>query len=219
MPRTKRLLDPDLPHHVTARSNNREHFPVPLDVAWNIFEDHLYLISSGFDIQILSFVLMPNHFHLIVRDPKLQLPSAMQYFMRETSKEINRKAGNINRVWGSNYYSSLIRTLPYYYSAYRYVYQNPVKAGLCKKPYDYKFSTLSGLLGLTRLAIPVREDLTLFDSVDDTLYWLSDPIDDAEARAIGIGLRRSELEFSVDPITRKPVAPTGLLTHPRYRKV
>jgi len=219
MPRSKRLLHPEFPHHITARSNNRVHFPVSLEIAWSIFEDHLYLLNRGFGCEIISFVLMPNHFHLMLRDPNLQLGSAMQYFMRETSKEINRQAGTINRVWGANYYSSLISNLPYYYSAYKYVYRNPVKAGLCTSTISYPFSTLCGLLGASRISIPLNEDPTLFDNVEDTLSWLDEGFSETEERAIGLSLRRPKMIYSVDPITRKAIEPTGLLTHPRYRKV
>ena len=219
MPKAKRLLHPDFPHHITARTNNRLHFPVPIETAWSIFEDHLYLLNRGFNCEIISFVLMPNHFHLLLRDPELQLSKGMQYFMRETSKEMNRKAFTTNHIWGTKFYSSLIQSLPYYYSAYRYVYQNPVRAGLCNKALDYRFSTLPGLLGRQRLTIPLAEDSTLFDSIDETLHWLDERLMPWEETAIRLSFCRPEMFFSVDPTARKPLEPSGLLTHPCYRKV
>jgi putative transposase len=94
--------------------------------AWELFSDYLYFINKNFGIRIHSFVLMPNHFHMIARDPELNLSSAMNYFMRETSKLMASESRTINRVWGAPFHSSLIDSPLYYLHAYKYVYRNPV---------------------------------------------------------------------------------------------
>lgn len=213
MPRKRRVLNPHCPLHVTARTNNRIQFPIDLDEVWKITSDYLYILKYGFNLEILAFVLMPNHFHLLVRDPQLQLSTAMLYFMRETSKEINRSAGTINRIWGTTFYSSVITDLPYYYNAYKYIYRNPIKSGLCSDVVSYKYSTLRGLLGWERCTIPLSEDSTLFDSPEQTIRWLNLPFSVDEERATQLSLRRSEMSFTAVRTSRRELFPSGLLTH------
>lgn len=202
-----RELSSQCPIHVFARSNNREHFPIPLSEVWKIFEDYLFLLSSGFSIEIISFLLMPNHFHMIVQDPNLNLPLGMNHFMRDSAKEINRFAGRVNRLWSGPYGSSIITSLPYYYTCYRYIYRNPVVAGLAKSPLDYEFSSLPLLLGKGKLSFPLAEDLTLFSSVEKTIDWLEDSYEDQYRDQIRKSLKHKVMAFSADRQTRKVYEP------------
>ncbi len=118
----------------------------------------LYFVSHAFNLRVHAFVLMNNHFHLIVRTPDGNLSDAMRYFMRETSREITFVSGRINQTYGSRFHRSLLHSPLYYLHAYKYLYRNPVEAGLCELVEEYKFSSLQGLLGETWLDVPVRED-------------------------------------------------------------
>lgn len=203
MPRKKRKLSADFPLHITGRSNNRDHFPIPLSEVWSICEDYLFLVSKGFEIEILSFVLMPNHFHLIVRDPHLNLIKAMQYFMRETSKEICRASNRINRIWGGEYHSTVIDSLEYYFICYRYVYRNPVSANICRAVTDYPYSTLSMLCGKIGGAIPLKNDETLMNSPENTLAWLNKSYEGTEQDDIRKSLRRATMKLPVKRTSRR----------------
>ena len=202
-----RQLSSDLPIHITARSNNREQFPIPIDEVFEILESYLFLISKAYFLEIISFVLMPNHFHLMVRDPKLNLPTAMNYFMRETAKEINRCADRINRMWGGPYHSSVITSLNYYYACYRYVYRNPVVARLSEDTLSYPYSSLGVLLGERKSILPLVEDLTLFSSVEQTTKWLEDCSSDKHRDEIRKSLRHPVMTFSPDRRSRKIYCP------------
>jgi REP element-mobilizing transposase RayT len=198
-----RKLNPDLPFHITARANNRERFPMPLDETWELFSDYLFLISKFFGIRIHSFVLMPNHFHMIARDPEMNLSTSMNYFMRETSKLMARDTHRINRIWGAPFGSSLISSPLYYLHAYRYVYNNPVRAGLCDNAFQYRFSTLQTLIGLQRTIIPLEYDDTLFENFESAHKWLLEPPKKKESEDTRLALRRKEFKFPRDEITKK----------------
>ena len=204
MARSNRELSSDFPLHVYARSNNRDRFPIPLEEVWSILEDYLFLLKVGFSIEIISVVLMPNHFHLIVRDPKMNLPAAMKFFMRETSKEINRRSGRINHMWGGPFESSVIKSLDYYYTCYRYVYRNPVAAGLTDSVLNYHFSSLAILLGQRSSMISLAEDLTLFSSLESTIAWLEDESADKHRDQIKKSLKYAVMEFVAERKSRKP---------------
>jgi len=60
----------------------------------------------------------------------MNLSPAMQFFMREVSKQIGRHSGRINRLWGSPFFSSVISSPHYFLHAYKYTYRNPVAAAV-----------------------------------------------------------------------------------------
>ena len=120
------------PFHISARSNNKDWFSLPMNVVWEIMENQLYFMVNAFGVQIHSFVLMGNHFHLLASTPRANLSLAMQHFMRETSRHIGYRSGRINKIWGARFYRCELKTYHSYVNTYKYVYQNPLKAGLSK---------------------------------------------------------------------------------------
>jgi len=203
MGRTPRILDPNFPLHLVARCNNKESFPVPLPEAWEIMSDYLHLISKVFGIEVIAFVMMSNHFHLICQDPSLRLSEAMEFFMREVSREMLRRSGRINKLWGDTYRSSILLDISYFLHAHKYIYRNPVAAGICEKVEEYPWSTLQMLLGQKTSIIPIREDVTFFSSPEQTLRWLNDSYHPNEADHLRRALQKKKFRFPKDPTTKR----------------
>jgi putative transposase len=176
-------------------------------------EDYLYLVAHLYTLRIHSFVLMPNHFHMIVTNPEVNLSAAMNYFMRETSREITRLSGRINQTYGNRHHKSALSTHHYFMNAYKYVYRNPVRAGLSKYVEGYVFSTLNGTLGLSRQAIPLCQDPVLFapNFDDSTLAWLNKkPCLDQEAE-VRKALRRATFNLVTNKNGSRSLLETELL--------
>ena len=186
------------PYHVSARTPNREFFKLPIEVVWKAFEDYLFLTKQTYNLNIHAFVLMSNHFHLLVSTPDANIGETMNYLLREISKELNRISGRINQNWGGAHYKTLIESYHYFKNTYKYIYRNPVRAGLCGLVQDYPFSTLSGLCGKTQLIIPVEEDTLLFDPDFNmkTLEWLNIPSCLEDEEEVRRALRRRVFDLS-----------------------
>jgi putative transposase len=205
MARGFRKLSSQFPIHIGARSNNRDSFPLPMEEMWQILTDLLFVANKHFEMGTLSFLLMPNHFHLIGYDPEAKMPEAMEWFMRETSREIGRRSGQINKIWGGPYFSSIIKSPLYFLHAYKYVYRNPVKADLCRSVLDYPYSTLQMLLGSNHGILPNMSDETLFNDLEETLKWLDQPFDHVEDESIKRALRKKEFKLRKHPDSRNPL--------------
>ncbi|WII70731.1 transposase [Bdellovibrio sp. 22V] len=165
----------EFPYHLYARCINRDWFSNDMDKMWELMTRNLYFMHLAFNVRIHAFVMMSNHFHLIAATPDGNLSQAMQYFMRETSREITFQAKRINQTYGSRFHRSLIASPLYYLHAYKYLYRNPVAAGICKRVEDYPYSTLPALLGNTRMEIPILDDHN-WGSITQrelTLSWLN----------------------------------------------
>ncbi|MBO9666605.1 MAG: transposase [Bdellovibrio sp.] len=166
---------PEFPYHITARCINRDWFGEDPSEIWKIMSRQLYFVNFAFNLKIHAFVLMGNHYHLIARSPDANLSQAIGYFNRETSREITGISGRINQTYGSRFHRSLIGSPLYYLHAYKYLYRNPVEAGLCLNVEDYPYSSIQGLLGNSWLDIPVCEDDNWgnFANREQTLSWLN----------------------------------------------
>lgn len=186
------------PKSVGASCINHDWFGMPVKHVWEIMEDYLYFIHRAYNVRIHVFVLMSNHFHMIISAPDHNLPQAMQYLLANSSREITKCAGRVNHTWKQHHFKTLIGTPHYYLHAYKYFYRNPVKAKICKNVEDYPFSTLHGLLGQSKLIIPVEHDETLFSDVEGTLRWLNTPPQDDHEDAVRKALRRRKFKLPRD---------------------
>ncbi|AGH94759.1 transposase [Pseudobdellovibrio exovorus] len=199
MPRKKFLAHNDWPYHVTARCLNKEWFSLPMETIWDIYSKYLFFIHHSYGVRIHSFVLMNNHFHLIIQTPHGNLSQAMNYLMRETSRVIGFESGRINHIYGGPYYWSLLKSPLYYLHAYKYVYRNPVEAGLCYRVEEYPYSSLYGLLGQAHTIIPLENDEALFSDVYSHLQWLNQGYPSEELKVdIRNALRKQHFHFGLD---------------------
>ncbi|WP_413569442.1 transposase [Bdellovibrio sp. HCB117] len=194
----------EFPYHVTARCINRDWFSLDMDFIWEVMSRNLYFLNGAFNLRIHSFVLMSNHFHMIVRTPDANLSEAMRYFMRETSREISFNSFRINQTYGSRFHRTLIDNPLYYLHAYKYVYRNPVAAGLCNKVEEYPYSSLQGLLGNRWMDVPVSEDENwgFFSSRTETLKWLNTTPDPQCMEEVRVALRKPT--FKLSPQNKRP---------------
>ena len=99
----------------------------------------------------------------------------MQYFMRATGSDLRELSGRINQTYGGRFHRSLITHPRHYDHAYKYVYRNPVEAGLCERVQDYPYSTIQALMGRKMVEIPVLEDPRwgTWENRLQTLRWLN----------------------------------------------
>lgn len=196
MSRTPAILQSTFPYHVGGRCINRDWFSLEMEAVWEIFSEQLYFIHHAYKTQILLFVLMSNHFHLIARTPEANLSDSMRWFMGETSRMLTRSGNRINQTYGGRHFRCILGSNHYFLNTYKYVYANPVKAGICNRAEKYKFSTLGGLLGMRHLLIPVEEDVTLFNDVEGTLRWINRPCNSENWEAVRKALRRRRFGFA-----------------------
>jgi putative transposase len=202
--RKVRPIHPEIPYHLCARTNERVNFGPPLEIVWTCMENYLHFLHFVYDVKIHSFVLMPNHFHMIATFPLANFGPAMNYFMRETSREISRAAGRENHLYGTRVYRSALSSFRYFTHAYKYVYRNPVEAGLAMRVEYYSFSTLQSLLGLKHGMTPLEEDTLLFDDVEFQLNWLNRRPDVENRKAVKNGLRKPKFELALNRKNRRP---------------
>lgn len=170
---------------------------------WTIMENYLFFLHHAFQFRIHQFILMNNHFHLLTSTPLANIGPGMQYFMRETSRQLNKKSGRINQVYGGRFHRSLIQKPNHLLNVYKYNYRNPIEAGLSQNAQDYPYSTLQLVLGQKYQLVPLQEDSTLFSDVDKTLNWINTTPKRENYLQMKKALRKSHFEFCADQLTGK----------------
>ncbi len=165
---------------------------------------HLYFVTRAYAAEIHAFVLMQNHFHLIISTPNSNLDKIMAYLMYWTTFEITHASGRINQCFGSRHFACMMTSHHYYLHAYKYIYRNPVQAGVAIRAEDYPYSTLRGLLGLQRMHIPLIHDSTLFCDVEGTLNWLNKNPGEQNWKEVGRALRHQTFTLPKIVGSRRP---------------
>src|ERR1041385_3626267 len=90
-----------------------------------------------------EFVVMPDHFHLIVTPPAdVPLETADQYIQRGFSFRAKKELAFRSLVWQEKGLTNhRIRDAEDYQKHREYIHQNPVKAGLVKMASEYPYSS------------------------------------------------------------------------------
>ena len=148
MARLPRLTLPGYPHHVIQRGNNRQ----PIFTSTSDREFLLGLLEENAkrcDVAVHAYVLMGNHFHLLVTPHSADgLPQMMQAVGRRYVRLFNDSHARTGTLWEGRYKSTLIQTDRYLLACMAYVDLNPVRAGLVAQAADYPWSSYGHYAGL-----------------------------------------------------------------------
>jgi putative DNA methylase len=100
------------------------------------------LYNDGKKYRLLRWVIMPNHLHcLFVPINDEELSSIMHSFKSYTANEANKLLSRSGTFWQREYHDRFIRDEDHYFNAIHYIDMNPVKAGLCRRPEDWPWSS------------------------------------------------------------------------------
>ena len=113
------------------------------------------VITYCYGAKIHAFVLMSNHYHMLLSTPDENLDDIMQYFQREFSSWIRNQTQKQKYRFQGRYKYCLLTEHSHFINTFRYIYQNPLRSGLTSHAEDYKFSTLHGISGNGLLECPV----------------------------------------------------------------
>lgn len=132
-------------YHVTARGNERKKiFFSKTDYVK--FLQYLTEAKKKFNIILHSYVLMSNHYHLIIETPKANLSRAMHYINGSYSTYINIKRKRSGHVYQGRYKSIIVDKDNYLLELSRYIHLNPVRAKMVEKPEDYLYSSYASYI-------------------------------------------------------------------------
>ena len=112
------------------------------------------LYFDGNKYKLAGWVIMPNHLHLLFKPlNETSLTNIMHSFKSFTSQKANQLLNRKGKFWQEDYFNRFIRNYEHFEKTLNYIELNPVKAGLCEKAADWKYSSAYRSAG-----IPAREE-------------------------------------------------------------
>ncbi|MFY9845643.1 MAG: transposase [Terriglobales bacterium] len=118
-----------------------------------LFVQLLLTYRSQHKYLLHEFVLMPDHFHLLLT-PTLTLERALQLIKGGFSFRAKRELGFAGEIWEKSYHDRRVRDWQEYCAFRQYIHLNPVKKRLAEIPELYPYSSASA--GMALDAAPQR---------------------------------------------------------------
>ena len=148
MARLARLVISGLPHHVTQRGNGRAQTFFS-DTDYSLYRDLLAASCRAANVAIWSWVLMPNHVHLIlVPADEDGLRRALAPVHRRYAGEVHARLQRSGHFWQGRF-GAVAMDEAHLAAAVRYVALNPVRARLVRQPTDWRWSSVHAHLSAT----------------------------------------------------------------------
>ena len=147
MARQPRLALPGYPHHVIQRGNNRQ--PIVLDETDRKMLYSLWLEESlRHKVAVNAYVLLDNHFHMLLTPPSDEAMSLMMQSVGRTYvRYFNKRHDRSGTLWEGRYKSSLVDSEAYLLTCMAYIDLNPVRAGAADSPEAFNWSSYKHLSG------------------------------------------------------------------------
>lgn len=127
-------------YHVTARGNEkRKVFFSRRD--YGKFKEYLANAIEKFGFILHGYVLMTNHYHLIIETPEKNLSKIMHYVNSSYTTYTNIKRRRYGHLFQGRFKAIVVDKDSYLLELSRYLHLNPVRANMAVKPEDYPYSS------------------------------------------------------------------------------
>lgn len=94
-----------------------------------------------YDYRIFAYVIMGNHYHLLIQTLNIPISKIMHYINSGYAKYYNSKYSKEGSVFGRRYKSIIIKNEKTIPSIIKYIHLNPVKHNTCKSIMEYNWSS------------------------------------------------------------------------------
>lgn len=146
MARLPRVVLPDGVAHVFTRGNRHE----------RIFygaRDALEFLSrteeslGRFGVDCWAYCLMPTHYHFVLDGRREDFSRALHRLNGNYARWFNKEHGYRNHLFGDRFGAREILDERHLLEAVRYIVLNPVRAGLCRHPAEWRWSSYRATVG------------------------------------------------------------------------
>jgi REP element-mobilizing transposase RayT len=133
-------------YHLTSRGNDQQLiFESPSD--YETFLATLELVVARYRWRCHSYCLLGNHYHLLLETPDPNLALGMRQLNGTYAQAFNRRRGRVGHVFQGRYGAIIVESQRHLLQVSRYVVLNPVRAGLCRQPEEWRWSSYRAMIG------------------------------------------------------------------------
>ena len=121
----------------------------------NVFEDEkdkakfielLASLAREYKFNIHAFCLMDNHYHILVQNTRENLSSGMRQLNAQYASYFNRRHDRVGHLWQDRFKSWYVLDEMYLFTLFKYIENNPVKAGISQTIGEYPYCATYSIL-------------------------------------------------------------------------
>ena len=127
-------------YHVLSRGNKQEAIFLD-DNDRQTFLKTIARMSERFDVTIIAYVLMDNHYHLLIRTNRANLSKSMQWLGTTYTTIFNLRNFQVGHLFQGRFKSILVENEAYLLQLSYYIHRNPLRAGIVQRLIDYPWSS------------------------------------------------------------------------------
>ncbi len=139
MPRQARKTSCSKVYHCMLRGVNKQDIFFDKQDYFK-FQEILKKTKTKYFYQLYSYVLMPNHIHLEIKDENQNLSTIIHNIATSYAIYFNKKYERKGHLFENRFKSKNVENAYYIVNLVRYIHQNPVKAGISEME-NYKWSS------------------------------------------------------------------------------
>ena len=140
MARQWRIEFPGAIYHVISRGNGGQDIFLTDDDR-ETFLGLLEVLSGRFNIEIYAYVLMDNHYHVLLKTIEANLSKAMQWFGTTYTRKFNLNHHSNGHLFQGRFKSIIVENDAYLMRLSCYIHRNPLRAGIVDRIAEYKWSS------------------------------------------------------------------------------
>ena len=106
-----------------------------------LFLEILGNMSERFEIEVYAYVLMNNHYHLLLKTKKPNISKGMQWFGTTYTRRYNIKHKRNGHLFQGRFKNFLVENDEYLRLLSFYIHRNPLRAGIVRRLVDYPWSS------------------------------------------------------------------------------
>jgi len=145
-------------YFITAGTYLKKHL-LQSDRMADLFCTTLLRYRDAQKFRLHAFVVMPNHFHLLLTIPEgLTLERAVQFIKGGFSFQAGKLLGVRGEIWQKSFADRRVRDRVEFEKYQEYIHQNPVRAGLVNTANEYCYSSLNPTFIMDELPQRLKPD-------------------------------------------------------------
>lgn len=190
-------------YHITSRGDQRG--KIFFDVRdRERFLEILKRTKERYGYLLHAYALMDNHYHLFIETPKANLSQIMQNINTSYTVYVNKRHKRYGHLFQGRFKGIIVDKDTYLMVLTRYIHLNPVRAGIVKRPEDYRWTSYMEYIGAGKekeLLVDITGTLSCFSKtkgtamkayrefINDGIGEEDNPLEDVEA-GIVVGSNR-----------------------------
>lgn len=139
MPRKERITEAGTYHIINRGVERRNIFNEHSD--YDFFLELLLKLTKDYNVIIHTYVLMTNHYHILLETKQNNLSKAIQFLNDKYAKYYNKKYKRVGHLWQGRYKSYALYDDAHFWIVAKYIERNPIKANMVNDINQYNYQS------------------------------------------------------------------------------